>query len=229
MNQNNPGGNNNTNQPRRTSTTSTSKRTNQLNIIPPTFDRGLGQQRTTGQVMPVSSSKNLSQRSSSGKKPVLKPPRLQKSTSSLPSSISSLSSSSSSNIPPTDITTQIKTDSKNVVNAIKNNRKIEEYVFDFYDKKFHVMSNFLEFEKEDGTYRILFPKGNIEGGDQLYLGKDNGKYYIVIKRMPYNKFVDRKNEELILEKPTVNKLNNTIQEIFPPQSYYSNNNNNNNN
>ena len=27
--------------------------------------------------------------------------------------------------------------------------------------------------------------------------------------------VDRNYEELILEKPTVNKLNNTIQEIFP--------------
>ena len=61
MNQNNPGGNNNINQPRRTSTTSTSKRTNQLNIIPPTFDI------STRQVMPLSSSKNLLQRSSSGK------------------------------------------------------------------------------------------------------------------------------------------------------------------
>ena len=213
MSQNNPGGNN-INKPRRTSTTSTSKRINQLNPDP-SFS-----ERSTGQVMPVSSSKNLSQRSSSGKKPGLKPPRPPTLSSSSSSSLSSL------NIDPIDITTQINNDRKNVVNAIQNNRKIEKSVIDFDKKKFSVMSNFLEFEKEDGTYRIPFSDGYAEVGNKNYLGKKkNGKYYIVIKRMPYNELVDRKNEELIRSKKNINELNNTIQKIFPKQSYYSNNNN----
>ena len=67
MSQNNPEGNNNINKPRRTSrtsTTSTSNTTNRLNLKPPTFTRGLGQQGTTGQVIPVSSSNLLSGSSS---------------------------------------------------------------------------------------------------------------------------------------------------------------------
>ena len=227
MSQNNPGDNN---KPRRrtltTSTTSTSKGTNPLNIIPPSFKRGLGQQRTTGQGMSVSSSKNLPRNSSSGKG-LPRPPT----SSSLPSpisSISSLSSSSSLNIP-IDITTQIETDSKNVLNAIQNNRKIKKSVIDFDKKKFSVMSNFLEFEKEDGTYQIKFPTGYAEVGNKIYLGKDNGGYYIGIKKMPYNEIVNRKYEKLLRLKPNVNELNETIREIFPKQSYYSNNNNNNNN
>ena len=226
MSQNNPG--DNKNQPRRgtskTSTTSTSKRTNQLNIIPPSFKRGLGQQIITGQGMPVSSSKNLPRNSSSGKG-LPRPPTL--SSLSLPSSISSLSSSSSSNIPPTDITTQIKTDSKNVRNTIQKNRKIEESVIHFDKKNFSVKDSSLIFEKEEGTYQIQFPTGYAEVGNQIYLGKDNGKYYIGIKRMPYNTIVDRENEEPILLKQNVNKLNKTIQKILPQQNYYSNNNINN--
>jgi len=226
MSQKNQGGNN---KPRRVNRTSTSKGTNPLNIGRQPFNRGLGLQKTTDQGMSVSysnrlsesSSKNLLRNSSSGEE--LPIPSTLSSLPSSISSISSLSSSSSLNIPPTDITTQIKTDRKNVVNAIQNNRKIEESVIYFDEKKFSVKDSSLIFEKEDGIYQIKFPEGYAEVGNQIYLGKDNGKYYIGIKRMPYNTIVDRENEELNQSKLDINKLNETVQEIFNQQSYNSKN------
>jgi hypothetical protein len=188
----------NNNQPRRVYTQPTTSTTSR----PPTTSTSKGTNslniipppfiRSTGQNKPGS------RVSSSRKNPPL-PPRL------LPNSSSISSISMSSFDGPINITENIK----------KN-----ESVIDFDNKDFNVFYGFLRFEKEDGTYQIEFPKGYDEVTNQIYLGKKNGKYYIGIKRMPYNTIEDRKYEKLC-KNQTVHQMNTGIQTTFRNQSYSS--------